>query len=101
VYEGNKHDYVGYVHTNDVMRVLNSADRSLPIGKFASPLTSVSENLDIRTVFKRMTLERSHLYLVHKQDKPEHITGLVTMEDILEEIVGDIEDEGDRKEQKI
>lgn len=97
VYDGNPNNYIGYVHTNDVMRVLNSTDRDLPLLTFVSPLAKVSEKENIAQVFRLMTKDRSHMYLAHKENDPDEIVGLVTMEDILEEIVGEIEDEGDRR----
>jgi CBS domain containing-hemolysin-like protein len=98
VYDGNPESYVGYVHTNDVMRVLNSDNRAEPTVAFVSPLTRVDETENIEQVFRRMTRERSHMFLVCKTGDPEGIVGLVTMEDILEEIMGEIEDEGDRRD---
>ncbi len=98
VYEGNQSNFTGYVHTNDVMRVLNSDDREEHLIGYASPITRVPEDMDIRQVFRQMTKERSHMYLVHKADDSEEIVGLLTMEDILEEIMGEIEDEGDKRE---
>ena len=97
VYNGNPNEYVGYVHTNDVMRVLNSDDRDAPLINFISPLTRIPENMNLREVFRRMTKERSHMYLVSKKGDPTEIVGLVTMENLLEEIVGEIEDEGDKR----
>lgn len=99
VHDGNDEDFIGYVHTNDVMRVLNSDDRTEPLSHIVLPLTRVGEQIKIENVFIQMTRERSHLYLVHKDQNPDKILGLVTLEDVLEEIVGEIEDEGDRREQ--
>ncbi len=97
VYDGNQNDYVGYVHTNDVMRVLNSDDRDMPLMNFVAHLSSVDASTNLRIVFRQMTKDRSHLYLVHAVGNPDEIIGLVTMENILEEIVGEIEDEGDKR----
>ncbi len=97
VYKNNPNDYIGYVHTNDVMRVLNSDNRDELLLHFISSLTRVPETMNLRQVFRLMTRERSHMYLVHKDGDKEEITGLVTMENILEEIMGEIEDEGDKR----
>ena len=98
IYEGNQNNYIGYVHTNDVMRILNSDKREEALSHFIAPLRRVSEKLNIEKVFRLMTRDRSHMHLVHKEDDPTLIIGLVTMEDILEEIMGEIEDEGDKRE---
>lgn len=101
VYDGNESDYIGYVHTNDVMRVLNSDDRTAPLAGIVLPLTRVGEDMKIENVFIQMTRERSHLYLVHRRGNPDDVIGLVTLEDVMEEIVGEIEDEGDRRAAKV
>lgn len=98
VYDGHSNNYIGYVHTNDVMRVLNSDKRDHILAEFISPLRKVSEKLNIEETFRSMTRERSHMYLVHREGAFDEVIGLVTMEDILEEIMGEIEDEGDKRE---
>ncbi|KKU79078.1 MAG: hypothetical protein UY04_C0018G0014 [Parcubacteria group bacterium GW2011_GWA2_47_7] len=98
IYEGSQSNYIGYVHTNDVMRVLNSDEREEGLSQFATELHRVDEKTPILSVFRQMTRSRSHLYLVHKGSDTQNIVGLVSMEDILEELVGEIEDEGDRRE---
>lgn len=97
VYEGNPNSYIGYVHTNDVMRVLNSDDRDKPLSHFVSPLHIVEETRSTSDVFGMMTKEDTHIFLVHKKGKPDKIVGLVTLENLLEEIVGEIYDESDRR----
>lgn len=57
----------------------------------------ITETLKINTLFKKMQLEKSHMCIV--VDEYGQTSGLVAMEDILEEIVGEIEDEHDEEEQ--
>ncbi len=98
VYSGSPDDYIGYVHTNDVMRVLNSDNRDKPIMSFITPLQRVEESLNIEKVFRLMTRAHSHMFLATDTGNSENIIGLVTMEDILEQIMGEIEDEGDHRD---
>lgn len=97
VYDGNEDHYIGYVHTNDVMRALNSDERECPVGELALPLARIDAGTKLHDAFRMMTRERSHLALVHKKGDMKRVIGLVTMEDLLESIVGDIEDEGDKR----
>lgn len=98
VYEGNPSNYIGYVHTNDIMRILNSDNREQELSNFTTKLTLIDEKMPILNVFRQMTKDRHHLCLIHKHRDPAIIIGLVTMEDVLEELVGEIEDEGDSRE---
>ena len=100
VHDGNVNNYIGYVHTNDVMRVLNSDSREDLLETIISPLRRISHKMKLEEVFKQMTRDRSHMYLVHKDGDTNEIIGLVTMEDILEEIMGEIEDEGDKRDRE-
>ncbi len=100
VYRGDPNAYIGYVHTNDVMRVLNSDDRARSLGDFVSSLTHVDSTMKLQDAFRLMTKERSHLFLVHEKKDPTTVVGLLTLEDILESIMGEIEDEGDRRSDK-
>jgi len=98
VYSGSIDEYVGYVHTNDVMRVLNSDNRDKPIMDFVLPLRCVEKKMNIEKVFRLMTRARSHMFLVSDTTNSNVIIGVVTMEDILEQIMGEIEDEGDHRD---
>jgi CBS domain containing-hemolysin-like protein len=86
---------IGYIHVNQIMRALNSDERERPVAEFASPIQTLSENTTVDHVFLSMKKSRSHLYLIHSENEPEDIIGLVTMEDVIEEILGEIEDETD------
>lgn len=96
VYDNNDtEDIRGYVHVNTIMRVLNSEDRDRLVKELVSPVRAVDEEMKIERVFLAMKKDKSHMFLVHRHNNPDDILGLVTLEDIVEEIVGEIEDETD------
>lgn len=96
VYEDNNEDkIIGYIHVNQIMKALNSDERDKPVKDFISPVDAVPETMKIERLFRLMNKRQAHMYLVHKDEDPSEIIGLVTMEDILEQIMGEIEDETD------
>lgn len=92
VYHNQKDNIIGYVHSTDIMRVLNSEQREKELEHFVQPIIRVDEKQKINHVFNKMRRQHSHMALVYRQSE---LIGLVTMEDILEEIVGEIRDEND------
>lgn len=86
VYRGSLDDTVGFIHAFDMLQADEGAAPALrPIG-VASPTMACNDLLF------RMLRERKHLTLVKAEGR---ILGLVTLEDLLEELVGDIRDEHD------
>lgn len=100
VYEDHIENYVGYVHVNSILRALNSDDREHELRSVVAPLTTVDANMKLEQAFLLMMRERAHLYLVHEHRDSTKIIGLLTLEDMLEEIVGEIEDEVDKSESR-
>ncbi len=92
VYLDDQDNYIGYVHVNDVMKVLNSDNREIEIKSLARPLRKIKSNETLEAVFRKMRVNREHLMLVTDNKKE---VGIVTMEDLLESIVGEIRDEND------
>lgn len=92
VYVGEEDDYIGYVHVNDVMKSLNSDNREVELQELARPLRKVKATESLEVVFRKMRVYREHMMAV-VDDK--NYLGLVTMEDLIEDIFGEIEDEND------
>jgi len=92
VYHNQKDNIIGYVHALDIMKVLNSEHREKELENFVQPIIRLKPTEKINIVFNKMRRKHSHMALVFKKDK---LLGLVTMEDILEELVGEIRDEND------
>jgi CBS domain containing-hemolysin-like protein len=87
---------VGVIHAKDLLAVLTGESRP-PLVELARPLARVSEATLIDELLRELRRQRQHIALV--VDEHGTTVGLVTMEDILEEIVGEIEDEFDERAQ--
>ncbi len=93
IYRGTKEYIVGIVYLKDVLKALTEQRLSLKIKEIAKKPLFVYENKLISVIFKE--LQGRHVHLAIVVDKRMEVKGLVTLEDIIEEIVGDIFDEKD------
>jgi CBS domain containing-hemolysin-like protein len=96
IYEGSLDKVVGMVHVKDVfaVRVSGSAPPVDLTDLLRTPLY-VPESMGVLDLLARMRADRVHLAIV--VDEFGGTEGLVTIEDVVEEIVGDIEDEHDEE----
>lgn len=99
VYVGNEKSYIGYVHILDIMRALNSDRRDEELKEFVTPIPKVPGSTKAEKVFADMTRSHTHIALV-TDDREGAVIGLVTLEDVIEVIVGNIEDEGDLRDEQ-
>jgi CBS domain containing-hemolysin-like protein len=91
----DKDNIIGFVHATDFyLAALENKDVRLE--NYLRPVLTVPESMEISHVLRLMQKRRSQLAIVI--DEYGGTAGLVTMEDILEEIVGDIQDEFDTDE---
>jgi CBS domain containing-hemolysin-like protein len=84
---------VGYVNSKE-MAISEQRLSQLTIDQFIRPVLFVSTEANLNTMLKLFIAKRHHLALV--KDKKGKIVGMVTLEDVIEEIAGDIEDEFDQ-----
>ncbi len=96
VADGDKDHIVGIVNIKEVFNSLLK-NENRPIEDFIRPVTKVIETTPIKNLLVQMQRERIHMMILI--DEYGGTAGLVTVEDILEEIVGEIRDEFDIEEQ--
>ena len=96
VADGDKDNIIGLINIKDIFTGRFEKDKPLTIDKYIRPIIHVSEATPIRQLLVKMPKERIHMAIVN--DEYGGTAGLVTVEDILEEIVGDIRDEFDINE---
>ncbi len=95
VYDGkNEKNIIGYVHLKHVMKALNSDERDRSLADFAIPIKKVSIDMTIERIFKIMLKNKSHAFLIYEGSQ-ENLVGLLTLENVIEEILGEIKDETD------
>ncbi|HZB91878.1 MAG TPA: hemolysin family protein [Stellaceae bacterium] len=96
LYRETLDDVVGIVHIKDLLPY--AADGlAVPLGKIARKVLFVAPTMPVLDLLLQMRLSRVHMALV--VDEFGGIDGLVTIEDVIEEIVGEIEDEHDDADQ--
>jgi CBS domain containing-hemolysin-like protein len=95
VADGDKDHIIGYVNIKDVFVDYLHGNRK-KIKDFIRPVTVAMENTPVNEVLKKMQANKSHMTIII--DEYGGTAGLVTIEDILEEIVGEIRDEFDVEE---
>ncbi|MET0237430.1 MAG: hemolysin family protein [Kibdelosporangium sp.] len=96
VHSGDLDDVVGVVHVKQVFGVPPAERAHTPMKSLASPVPTVPESLDGDTLLDR--LRGSGLQVALVVDEYGGTAGIVTLEDLIEEIVGDVRDEHDRGE---
>jgi CBS domain containing-hemolysin-like protein len=92
VYENGLDEVVGILHAKDVFHLV-AQTRAVVLEDAIRPVFELTPDLSVRAALARFRRERQHLAVVREPGGP--LLGIVTLEDVLEEIVGEIEDEHD------
>lgn len=93
VYENSIDNIVGVIHEKDFYNMMYKDRENGLLRRIIKPVIYTSENVKISTVLKQLQAGKAHLAVV--MDEYGGTAGIVTMEDIIEELVGEIWDEHD------
>lgn len=91
-------DVVGILLAKDLLPLLHQREHPSTIQDLMRPVTAVPESKRLNVLLREFRQNRNHMAIVI--DEYGGIAGLITIEDVLEEIVGEIEDETDVEEEQ-
>jgi len=97
VCENDKDTIIGFVHIKDLLKVPDHANPE--VRDLMRPITAVPESMQISALLKLMQKRKTQIAILI--DEYGGTAGLVTLEDIMEEIVGEIQDEFDEERPEI
>lgn len=99
VCEGGLDNTIGFLHVKDLAFIRGEEKKNFSFDKVLKRPFFVYEHMKIQAVFDYMNRKKVHLALV--KDENGLVVGIVTLEDIVEEILGEIQDEHDRDKARI
>jgi magnesium and cobalt transporter len=93
----DRDEVVGILLAKDLLRhIVESSDKLFQINDFLRPVTLIPESKRLNTLLQEFRVSRNHMAIV--VDEYGGMAGLLTIEDVLEQIVGEIDDEHDPQE---
>jgi len=95
LYHEDYDEILGMVHVKDLIRAIANGRTAEPITQVMSPSVFVPESMLISDLMRQMKQKKVHTAIA--VDEYGGTAGIITLEDILEELVGEIEDEHDRE----
>ena len=93
IYGDSGDDIIGFIHVRDVLKELEQDNKMASLEQIAREPVFASQEKMVSALLKEMKGRKTHMAIV--VDEHGGVEGLVTLEDLLEEIVGEIEDETD------
>ena len=97
--EGDEDDVIGLAYTKDLMRLEREGKGASPVRDTVRPAIVIPENKPVSRLMREMQALKYHLAFV--ADEYGAIAGLITLEDCLEELVGEIVDEHDAEDDEV
>ena len=99
VFEKNRDNITGFVHVSQVFANLAKGKTTRKLKSIKKPIKFVPETKKVDELLREFQKSGSHIAIV--VDEHGGVAGLITIEDLIEEIVGEIYDEGEEKEDLI
>jgi CBS domain containing-hemolysin-like protein len=99
VYRAELDDIVGFVYAKDVLKAIYQGKNDTPLEKITRPAHFVPEVKKVAELLREMQQQKFHIAMV--SDEHGSVSGLVSLEDLLEELVGEIADEYDVEEPQV
>jgi len=95
----DKDEVVGILMAKDLLPYLASGGREFDLSSLIRPAVVIPESKRLNVLLRDFRLNRNHMAIV--VDEYGGVSGLITIEDVLEEIVGEIDDEYDEEEEAL
>ena len=95
--EGSLDKVIGLVHIKDLIGL--ATDRDVDLRRVSRPLRHIPETLPISRLLREM--QKTHQHMVLVDDEHGSVVGIVTMENVVEQIVGEVQDEFDSEPPEI
>jgi CBS domain containing-hemolysin-like protein len=99
IYEGSIDNVIGFLHVKDLIPYLARRETEVDVKKLLRPILFVPEGKLINDLLRELQQRKEHIAVV--VDEYGGMAGIVCLEDIIEEIVGEIQDEYDQEEEEI
>ena len=99
VIDDDRDDVVGILLAKDLLAVSQQQSQDFEINEFIRPASFIPESKRLNVLLKEFRLNRSHMAMI--VDEYGGVSGLITIEDVLEQIVGKIDDEHDDEDEEV
>jgi len=99
VIDDDKDDVVGILLAKDLLSLSHQQSQGFEINEYIRPASFIPESKRLNVLLKEFRLNRSHMAMI--VDEYGGVSGLITIEDVLEQIVGKIDDEYDDEEEEV
>ncbi len=97
VIDDDKDDVVGILLAKDLLQLSLNQSQEFEINEYIRPASFIPESKRLNVLLKEFRVNRSHMAMI--VDEYGGVSGLITIEDVLEQIVGKIDDEHDEDEE--